>query len=429
MKQFSLSGDQMGHVADLLAAGAGKAVGSVDDMANALKYAGVPAHSLGLTLEETTGVLALFASQGIIGEQAGTSFRGMLMSLSAPSKAAQRAMDDLGLTMYDGQGKFIGMQSAAQVLHDKLGPLDEATRNAALGQIFGNEQITAAIALYQAGGKGVKDWADAVNDSGFAARQAATLTDDLRGDIERLGGALDSALIQTGSVANDSLRGLVQGATGAVDMFASLPEPIQSAGVKVAAFGAAGLLAAAGAAKVVDATKSVGEGFDYIASRGPRAERALNGVRSSAVVLGKVMGTLAIAGAANDWLFKEGHGSGANQLAEQINAGADALKVLNGDLALSSASMGLWSDKVDHVGDVLHGVFGQNLLRNSQDEVSGFLNSISAGLVNIRTSGTEAARQLAVIDEKLSGMVAAGQGDAAAQMFSAIQRWTAILLG
>jgi hypothetical protein len=40
MQQFHLSGSQTSHVADLLAAGAGKAMGSVQDLAGALKYVG-----------------------------------------------------------------------------------------------------------------------------------------------------------------------------------------------------------------------------------------------------------------------------------------------------------------------------------------------------------------------------------------------------
>ena len=60
--QFGMSGKDIPHVADLLAAGAGKAQGSVQDLGYALKYAGVPAASLGVSIEETTGVLAEFAS-------------------------------------------------------------------------------------------------------------------------------------------------------------------------------------------------------------------------------------------------------------------------------------------------------------------------------------------------------------------------------
>jgi hypothetical protein len=41
MTQFSLSGKDLPHVADLLAAGAGKAMGSVDDLGMALNQAGL----------------------------------------------------------------------------------------------------------------------------------------------------------------------------------------------------------------------------------------------------------------------------------------------------------------------------------------------------------------------------------------------------
>ena len=50
------------HVADLLAAGAGKAQGSVADMSAALNQAGLIAAGTGLSIEDTTGTLAAFAS-------------------------------------------------------------------------------------------------------------------------------------------------------------------------------------------------------------------------------------------------------------------------------------------------------------------------------------------------------------------------------
>jgi hypothetical protein len=83
LTQFQLKGKAAVHVSDLLAAAAGKAQGEVSDMAVALKYAGVPAANLGVSIEQTTGTIALFAKSGIIGEQAGTSLRGMLASLTS----------------------------------------------------------------------------------------------------------------------------------------------------------------------------------------------------------------------------------------------------------------------------------------------------------------------------------------------------------
>ena len=98
MKQFGLGGDQVSHVADLLAAGAGKAVGSVDDMGMALKQSGLVASQTGVTLEETTGTLAAFASAGLIGSDAGTSFKTMLQRLTPQSKEAAETMSELGIS-------------------------------------------------------------------------------------------------------------------------------------------------------------------------------------------------------------------------------------------------------------------------------------------------------------------------------------------
>ncbi len=263
MNQFGLSGSQVSHVADLLAAGAGKAQGSVEDLALGLTYVGPVAAGMGISIEQTTGVLAEFASAGLVGEKGGTALRGVLLSLTAPSDSASQKMQELGIHLYDAQGKFIGVDGAAQQLHDRLSPLDEATRNAALGQIFGNAQLAGAQVLYQGGAKAVQDWTGKVNDSGFAARQAAALTDNLKGDLERLGGAFDTVLIQSGSAANGGLRGLVQTVEHGVQAFGNLSPAIQTTVLAVSGVGGGALIAVGGfvllAVKVAETAKAFKE--------------------------------------------------------------------------------------------------------------------------------------------------------------------------
>lgn len=244
---FKLKGDQVNHVADLLAAGAGKAQGSVSDLALALQYAGLPAKGLSMSIEETTGVLGLFASNGLVGEKAGTSFRGMLTSLTNATPQTQKVMDDLNLSFFDAQGHFIGMSGVAQQLHDKLGPLTEETRNAALAQIFGNVSLGAAQILYNSGSAGVQKWTKNVSDAGYASRQASINQDNLRGDLEKLGGAFDSTMTTIGGGAQGPLRELVQALTSIVTVggdvlgfFNSLPGPAQAAIVAFAAWALAG---------------------------------------------------------------------------------------------------------------------------------------------------------------------------------------------
>jgi TP901 family phage tail tape measure protein len=247
MTQFSLSGSQIPHIADLLAAGAGKAMGSVGDLGAALNQAGLLASATGISIEETTGTLAAFASAGLIGSDAGTSFKTMLQQLQAPSLQSQALMDQLGISAYDASGKFVGLAGLAQQLKDKLGPLTQAQRDNALAQIFGSDAARAANVLYREGATGIENWTSKVNDAGYAQRQAAQLTDNLAGDLERLGGSFDTLLISVGQGLQGPLRGLVQMLGGLVDVtgavfkaFGTLPGPIQAALLAAAGWAAMG---------------------------------------------------------------------------------------------------------------------------------------------------------------------------------------------
>ena len=233
LKTFNLQGSDMAHVADLMAAGAGKAMGDVTDMSAAFNQSAMVANSMGLSIEETTGTLAAFASQGLLGSDAGTSFKSMLQSLTPTSGKAADTMKELGISAYDAQGNFIGMSAFAGNLRDSLKDLTVEQQQAAMKTIFGSDAVRAATVLYSEGEEGVRGWIDAVDDQGYAADQAATRLDNLKGDIEALGGALDTALIKTGSAGNEVLREMVQWITSAVDMYNELPAPLQSVALGV----------------------------------------------------------------------------------------------------------------------------------------------------------------------------------------------------
>lgn len=228
MTQFALDGSKVPHVADLLAAGAGKAQGSVADMGMALKQSGLVAAQTGLTIEETTGTLAAFASAGLIGSDAGTSFKTMLQSLTPTSDKARSEMDRLGISAYDAQGNFVGMTKFADSLRDGLKDLTVEQQNAAMKIIFGSDAVRASSVVFKQGGAGIQSWIDKVDDSRFAADTAATRLNNLSGDMEAFKGSLETALIGSGEGAQGPLRKLVQGATGAVNAFNKLPGPLKA---------------------------------------------------------------------------------------------------------------------------------------------------------------------------------------------------------
>lgn len=227
LSMFHLKGSQASQVADTLAAGAGKAVGNVSDFGEALNNCGAQANSFGMNIQETTGVLALFAQNGTIGAEAGTQLNSMLMKLAAPSTEAANTMKELGISAYDAQGHFVGMANFAGQLQKAEKGLTDEQRNQANATIFGSYAIKAANYLYEAGESGVNKWTKAVSESGYAAEQAAAKNNNLKGDLENLGGSMESLMISVGEGAQGPLRKMVQGLDTLVDAFAGLPSGAQ----------------------------------------------------------------------------------------------------------------------------------------------------------------------------------------------------------
>lgn len=227
LSMFHLKGSQASQVADTLAAGAGKAVGNVSDFGEALNNCGAQANSFGMNVQETTGVLALFAQNGTIGAEAGTQLNSMLMKLAAPSAEAANTMKELGISAYDAQGHFVGMANFAGQLQKAEKNLTDEQRNQANATIFGSYAIKAANYLYEAGESGVNKWTKAVSESGYAAEQAAAKNNNLKGDLENLGGSMESLMISVGEGAQGPLRKMVQGLDTLVDAFAGLPSGAQ----------------------------------------------------------------------------------------------------------------------------------------------------------------------------------------------------------
>lgn len=228
LNEFGLSGNKASNVADLLAAGANLAQGNVADFASALTMVGVNAHQTGMSLEETTGVLTLLASKGLTGSRAGVELRSALIGLQSPSNEAQKAMDALGISMYDQSGKFIGMAKFAGELHASLSKLPADERAYYMGKIFSNAAMTVGNTLYEAGAKGVEKYTQKIQQAGFAERQGQALMGTLKGSFEQFSGAVETALIRIGGQQSGIVKNVVDGATNIITAFGQLPPAVQT---------------------------------------------------------------------------------------------------------------------------------------------------------------------------------------------------------
>lgn len=338
MNTFQLTGRDVGHIADVLSASANKSATDVHEMGEALKMGGLAARNSGLSLEQTVGTLSAFADRALVGSDAGTSLKTMLQFLANPTEKSAALMDALGISVYDTAGNFVGITKVADILQQRLGTLTQEQRNAALATIFGADATRAATVLYELGADGVQKYVDAVDDSGAAAETARKKTDNLAGDIERLHGSIETLAIEAGSGANGGLRKLVQTLDGLVGLFSSLPGPVQSTIVVLAAVGGAGLLATAGLLKVRQTGQ---EALAALSGMGPQGEKAAKGLSAISSVGAKIgLAGVAIFGlyegfkALGDWIssFSDPTVRSVDKMTTSLKEFADTGKI-SGELA------------------------------------------------------------------------------------------------
>lgn len=420
MTQFKLKGDQLPHVADLLAAGAGKAQGSVQDLGAALNQSGLIAAQTGLTIEETTGGLAAFAAAGLTGSDAGTSFKTMLGALTPNSKEAAKVMEELGISAYDSQGNFIGLSEFAGKLQTSLSGLTDEQRNSTLETIFGSDAVRAASVLYENGAAGVEKWEAAVNDAGYAADTAARMQDNLAGDLEKLGGSFDSVLIQSGSGANEVLRGMVQGLEGVVDAVGKVPAPVLGAVTGLAALVGGAALIGGAFITVVPKIRDTRDALNELAPAGGKARTALDKVGRAAEGIGAfaTAGILLAKFAEADYMSKidTGMGKVADSLAEVSTNGPDASVAL--DELFRDRDGGDLINTVTDIESAIKRTFNRDAGQQFNDWGESLVNSMTG----VKGSSQILGEQFERLDKGLADLVSGGKSADAAKSFEQIKK-------
>lgn len=195
LNAFHLSGDQAVRVADLLAAAANSSSGEITDMADALQMSAAVFSAAHIPIEDLTAAIAEMANQGIIGSDAGTSLKQMLLALQTPSKKAQTAMSELGISLYDANGAMVPFRDLIGQFSGALATMTQEQREAALGTIFGSDAIRSSNIVLAGGVEAFDKMTAAVTRQGAAAEVAAAKTKGLAGAWEGLKSQLETGAI------------------------------------------------------------------------------------------------------------------------------------------------------------------------------------------------------------------------------------------
>lgn len=297
LNAFALSADDANRVADVLANTSNAAAGEITDFAQAMQQSAAISHDMGVSIEDSSTALGVFANAGIKGSDAGTSLRTMLQRMQAPTADAKAGLEALGITVYDAQGKFVGMRAVTESLSEAKGRLSQEEFNAATNAAFGADAQRAASMLAQAGVSSWDDLAEAVGRTGGAQELAAAKTQGVSGAFGKLMNAVEEvslSLFDKFSPAMESGLGVAAGMVGAigglVGFFGDLPAPIQAGAAALTA-----LIVLKGPLLALwTAAKATGVGL-AIQGEMLAARLAMQSVRLQAAATGTSMGAMGAA--------------------------------------------------------------------------------------------------------------------------------------
>jgi TP901 family phage tail tape measure protein len=214
LNSFGLAAGEASRVADVLAQAANDSAAGIQDMQYTFKYAAPVAKSLGISLEQLAAATEIMANNGIRGEQAGTTLRAALIRLSDPPKEAANTLEHLGVQITDSHGKMLPFSNIIGQLSEKTKNMANAQKLAALSAIFGTEAASGMLTVVEAGPQKLDQLTKSLQNSAGASREAAAkMKDNLKGSLEELQGAFETAQITIGNAlapAIEKVAGYIQ---------------------------------------------------------------------------------------------------------------------------------------------------------------------------------------------------------------------------
>ena len=263
---FGLSAKDSGHFADILAAASSNANTNVSMMGETFKYAAPIAGALGYTAEDTALAIGLMANAGIKSSQAGTSLRSIMTNLTGDIKIAGAAIGEVTVKTTNADGSMRSFNDIIMDCRSAFANLTESEKANTAEALVGKNAMSGFLAIMNASEEDVNKLAGAIDHCDGAAEQmAATMQDNLNGQITILKSALQELAIQIGDALMPTIRNIVSKVQEFVEKLQGMDEETRNNIIQLAAFAAA-----IGPVLVVvgKLTAGVGEAFQSISSMG-----------------------------------------------------------------------------------------------------------------------------------------------------------------
>ena len=228
LRQFGLEAKDTNRVTDSLTYVANKTSAGFSDMGLAMEYIGPVAHSLGMSIEETSAAIGLLSDNGIAGEKAGTALRGALSKLLKPSKSNAAAMKELGFTVEEFQSGALKLPDIIDRIKESTKGWTDAEKSSAIARAFGVEAQTGMNALINQGGDALRKLTkETENARGYTKKLADELSKSSKNGVERFKSSLEVLQINIGQKLLPLLTPLLEKANEFIEWLDKAPESTQ----------------------------------------------------------------------------------------------------------------------------------------------------------------------------------------------------------
>ena len=234
MSGFGMETKDASKVADVLAVTASSAKGSVSDFGAGLAQAAGQASITGQSFEDTATALGILGNHNISAAEGGNMLQRVLKNLYQPTSTAKEALDQLGVSAYDSEGKARPLQEVLGELHGKLGELSEEDYNTVMGQIFDTASLRGANFLIQDSGEAFDNLRAKIGGaSGAAEKMAEVQQDNLQGQLTILKSQLEELAISFGELLMPKIREVVGKIQDFVDKLNNMDEGQKQAIIRI----------------------------------------------------------------------------------------------------------------------------------------------------------------------------------------------------
>ncbi|MCW2248681.1 TP901 family phage tail tape measure protein [Azospirillum fermentarium] len=236
LRQFGLNASDTARVADVLTAASKNSSMSVSALGDALKAAGPAASAAGLSLEQTSAMIAFLGKSGVAASETGTVLIGMINRLTALPKAAREELETLQVQTNDpATGKLLPVTEIMKAIDKAMDAknYDGAQRLETMTKIFGpqpgnssQQNIAASDKLINGmSTSGFSSLESAVsNSAGQAVQMAGTKTDNLDGRLQQWAIALETLKITLSTTLLPVLTQAIQSVTDFVKRLTGFAE-------------------------------------------------------------------------------------------------------------------------------------------------------------------------------------------------------------